>query len=79
MVATIGGLAARGELVVLGAAMEPMEVPPVELIMRSRIDQRPRLRHLEGLRGHAALRRADRRAPMIETMALGGPPTATTG
>ncbi len=37
MVATIGGLKARGELVVLGAAMEAMEVQPVDLIMQSRI------------------------------------------
>ncbi|MDQ1633919.1 MAG: hypothetical protein QOJ32_728 [Frankiaceae bacterium] len=37
MVAAIGGLKARGELVVLGAAMEAMEVQPVELIMQSRV------------------------------------------
>jgi D-arabinose 1-dehydrogenase-like Zn-dependent alcohol dehydrogenase len=37
MVATIPGLRARGELVVLGAAMEPMEVSPIALIAQSRI------------------------------------------
>jgi D-arabinose 1-dehydrogenase-like Zn-dependent alcohol dehydrogenase len=37
MVAAIGGLKARGELVVLGAAMEAMEVQPVDLIMQSRV------------------------------------------
>ncbi|HSP38526.1 MAG TPA: alcohol dehydrogenase catalytic domain-containing protein [Frankiaceae bacterium] len=37
MAATIPGLRARGELVVLGAAMEPLEVPPVQLIMQSRV------------------------------------------
>jgi D-arabinose 1-dehydrogenase-like Zn-dependent alcohol dehydrogenase len=37
MVATIPGLRARGELVALGAAMEPMEVSPIALIAQSRI------------------------------------------
>jgi D-arabinose 1-dehydrogenase-like Zn-dependent alcohol dehydrogenase len=37
MVATVPGLRARGELVVLGAAMEPLEVSPVSLIMQSRV------------------------------------------
>lgn len=37
MAATVPGLCARGELVVLGAAMEPMEVSPIALISQSRI------------------------------------------
>jgi len=36
MAATIGGLGARGELVVLGAPMDPMEVSGVQLLMTSR-------------------------------------------
>jgi D-arabinose 1-dehydrogenase-like Zn-dependent alcohol dehydrogenase len=37
MAATVPGLRARGELVVLGAAMEPLEVSPLDLIMQSRV------------------------------------------
>jgi D-arabinose 1-dehydrogenase-like Zn-dependent alcohol dehydrogenase len=37
MAATVPGLRARGELVVLGAAMEPLDVSPIDLIMQSRI------------------------------------------
>ena len=36
MSAVIGGLAPRGEMVVVGASMEPIEVPPVMLIAGSR-------------------------------------------
>lgn len=32
MTATIGGLAARGKLLIVGASMEPMEIPPAMLI-----------------------------------------------
>jgi D-arabinose 1-dehydrogenase-like Zn-dependent alcohol dehydrogenase len=37
MVATVPGLRARGELVVLGAAMEALEISPIDLISQSRI------------------------------------------
>ena len=36
MTAAIGGLGARGELVVVGAAAEPIEVSPVQLITGNR-------------------------------------------
>ena len=70
MAATIGGLRARGQLVVLGAAQEPMEVSGPQLLMASRsIDGHPsgtskdsedtmRFAALTGIR------------PLIETMPL---------
>ena len=70
MAATIGGLRAHGQLVVLGAAQEPMEVNGVELLSASRsIDGHPsgtskdsedtlRFAAMTGIR------------PMIETMPL---------
>lgn len=36
MASTLGGLAPRGRLMVLGAAQEPIEVPPITLIMAQR-------------------------------------------
>src|SRR5512142_2667415 len=36
MTATIGGLRPRGELIVLGAAREPLKVAPVDLISANR-------------------------------------------
>ena len=56
--------------VVVGASMEPMEISPVALIGGT-AGRRPRLGHLEGLRGHAATSaRCTGVRPMIETFPL---------
>lgn len=70
MAATVPGLRARGELVVLGAAMEPLEVSPIDLISQSRI-----------VRGHPSGTSKDSEdtlrfaaltgiTPLVETMAM---------
>ncbi len=70
MTATLGGLKARGQLVVLGAADEPMQVPGVALIFKS-----------ASIQGHASGTSQDSEdtlrfsaltgvRPMIETMPL---------
>ena len=70
MAATVPGLRARGELVVLGAAMEPLEVSPIDLIMQSRIvagHPSGTSKDSEDTLRFAALTGV---APMVETMAM---------
>ena len=70
MTATLGGLKARGQLVVVGAADEPMQVPGVALIFKS-----------AAIQGHASGTSQDSEdtlrfsaltgvRPMIETLPL---------
>ena len=70
MTATLGGLKARGQLVVVGAADEPMQVPGVVLIFKS-----------AAVQGHASGTSQDSQGtlhfsaltgvrPMIETVPL---------
>jgi D-arabinose 1-dehydrogenase-like Zn-dependent alcohol dehydrogenase len=70
MAATVPGLRARGELVVLGAAMEPLEVSPIDLIMQSRIvagHPSGTSKDSEDTLRFAALTGV---TPMVETMAM---------
>ena len=72
MSASSAASAARGELIVVGASMEPMEVPPVAADRRrSTVDRRPRVGHRRRTpRTRCAFSALSGRAPMIETMPL---------
>ena len=58
----IDGLGPNGKLMVVGAALDPIEVTPVQLIIRKSNDSRLGLGNTSRFRGHTALRRTDRRA-----------------
>ena len=62
MSALIDGLAPNGKLMVIGAAFDPIEVTPVQLIIGSPSDSRLGVGNTSRFRGHAALRRTNRRA-----------------
>ena len=58
----IDGLGPNGKLMVIGATFDPIEVTPVQLITGSRTHSRLGRGNAGRFRGHAALRRIDRRA-----------------
>ena len=58
----IDGLGPNGKLMVIGAAFDPIEVTPVQLIFGSQTHSRLGRGNTDRFRRHAALRRTDRRA-----------------
>ena len=58
----IDGLGPNGKLMVIGAAFDPIEVTPVQLISGSRTHSGLGRGNTGRFRGHAAIRRTDRRA-----------------
>ena len=58
----IDGLAPNGKIMVVGVSSEAIQVTPVQLIVPDPNHRRLGFRNTGGLRGHTALRRAERRA-----------------
>ena len=62
MSAVAGGLGANGKLLIIGATMEPLDIPPISLIMRKPVDRGLGLRDVDRFAGYPRLQRADRGA-----------------
>ena len=62
MAAVLGGLGIGGKLILLGAALEPLEIERHSAHHGPPLDPGLALRHVDRLAGHAGLQRAQRRA-----------------